>query len=321
MTARICIAALMTVPGLSAALLSASAAEELGAGNPAVIELDGTVVTRDELNARFRVAAHLLASRQGVSFTAQTPAVIERLRVQYLQKRATELVLLREAVARSIEAPAGDVQAAIAGIPPDGGEGFLRALADAGVPDGARLLHRIVQDERTIAALTEQLLAEIEVPPGDVITFHHDMKEELATPERVCLRHIQLRTAEAAEQVRAALIGGADFARLAAERSTDAGSAKKGGDVGCFAKTSATGTPFEQAAFSAGEGEIVGPVTSKLGYHVLQVYEHQPRRVPTLNEAYEEIEDELAREQLPGKIAALVARSGVKTFPENLAVK
>lgn len=318
MTARPGIAVLTAVAGL-AAFHATCAAEASRARNPAVIELGDTIVSLDELDARFRVAARLLARRQGVPFAAQEPAVIERLRAQYLRKRATELVLLREAARRKVEIPAAEVQAAIAKIPPDGGDGFLEELAEARIADGAGLLQQIVRDEQTVAALTSLLLDEIEVPPGDVITFHHDMQEQLASPEQVCIRHVQLRTPEAAQEVRDALLGGADFARVAALHSTDADSAKSGGNLGCFARSASARTAFEQAAFSAEENAIVGPVASTLGYHVLQVYERKPRRVPTLNEAYDEIEDELAREQLPETIALLVTRSGVKTFPENLA--
>lgn len=63
---------------------------------------------------------------------------------------------------------------------------------------------------------------------------------------------------------------GADFAELAETYSDDPGSAPKGGDLGFFAK-GAMVKPFEEAAFSAKVGEIVGPIKSNFGLHIIKV--------------------------------------------------
>lgn len=66
------------------------------------------------------------------------------------------------------------------------------------------------------------------------------------------------------------LKSGADFAELAEIYSDDPGSAGKGGDLGFFTRGTMV-KPFEEAAFSAEPGEIVGPVLSTHGYHILKV--------------------------------------------------
>ena len=63
---------------------------------------------------------------------------------------------------------------------------------------------------------------------------------------------------------------GADFAELARQSSGDPGSARNGGDLGWGGR----GTwvkPFEDAAFGARVGEIVGPVRSQFGWHLIKV--------------------------------------------------
>ncbi|KAA3620009.1 MAG: hypothetical protein DWQ05_04595 [Calditrichaeota bacterium] len=62
---------------------------------------------------------------------------------------------------------------------------------------------------------------------------------------------------------------GADFAELAISNSDD-NSAEQGGDLGFF-KREAMVKPFSDAAFAAKVGEIVGPVKSQFGLHIIKV--------------------------------------------------
>jgi parvulin-like peptidyl-prolyl isomerase len=287
--------------------------------DPAVIELGELAVTRKELNDRFEVAVRILAGQQGISLSEQSPAVIERLRVQYLDKRATELVMLQEAARREIAVATEDVGASVSEFlrTVGGGDILFEELREAGI-DGEKLLRRIVRDEKVVQMLTEQLLQEIVIPPGDVVTLHHDIKHTLITPEEVCVRHIQTASAETAQQILAELEHSPDFARLATERSTDAESAGDGGDLGCFEKgDEEAASEFRKAVFAAEKDSIAGPVRSGFGYHVIQVYERKPSHETTLNEAYDDIERELKHEQLPKRINTLISESGIKTYPED----
>ena len=63
---------------------------------------------------------------------------------------------------------------------------------------------------------------------------------------------------------------GADFASLAKQYSQDPGSASRGGDLGWFGKGMMV-KPFEDAAFRAGIGQIVGPVRTQFGLHIIKV--------------------------------------------------
>lgn len=61
-----------------------------------------------------------------------------------------------------------------------------------------------------------------------------------------------------------------DFAQLAEIYSQDPGSAEKGGDLGFFKRTAMV-KPFADAAFGANVGDIVGPVESSYGLHIIKV--------------------------------------------------
>jgi peptidyl-prolyl cis-trans isomerase D len=69
-----------------------------------------------------------------------------------------------------------------------------------------------------------------------------------------------------------------DFAELATEYSQDKGSAVKGGDLGFFGKGRMV-KEFEDAAFSANPGQIVGPVESQFGYHIIKVFEKKSEEI------------------------------------------
>jgi peptidyl-prolyl cis-trans isomerase SurA len=74
-----------------------------------------------------------------------------------------------------------------------------------------------------------------------------------------------------AEQVLADLRAGTlDFGTAARQHSDDPASRDTGGDVGWFGHGRMV-EPFEEAAFASQPGELVGPIETLFGYHVLQV--------------------------------------------------
>lgn len=81
-----------------------------------------------------------------------------------------------------------------------------------------------------------------------------------------------------AEQTKARLEDGASFAELARELSDDPGSAQNGGDLGWFGRGRMV-EPFEQAAFDAPVGRVVGPVATQYGYHLIEVTQRANQEV------------------------------------------
>lgn len=101
-------------------------------------------------------------------------------------------------------------------------------------------------------------------------------------------RHILVRAPEGDAAARAAarqtiadarnrIRGGASFAEVAAEVSQD-GSSQNGGDLGYFGPGRMV-EPFEDAAFGARVGQLVGPVETQFGVHLIEVTERADTEV------------------------------------------
>jgi parvulin-like peptidyl-prolyl isomerase len=134
--------------------------------------------------------------------------------------------------------------------------------------------------------------------------------DEFRKPETVRARHILMRGAEArprAEQALARIRGGESFESVARELSEDEATREQGGALGSFPRGRMV-PEFEQAAFSASAGEIVGPVESSYGQHVILVEE----RTPPLERTLDEVAIELAKEMLAGDRSRARAREAAE---------
>ncbi|MBD3385963.1 hypothetical protein GF407_13685 [candidate division KSB1 bacterium] len=118
--------------------------------------------------------------------------------------------------------------------------------------------------------------------PGDteILEHYQQHKEEYHENERRSLKYVFLETSTTsadtqriyneAEELLKEAKEGANFGELAKIYSQDPGSAQQDGDLGYFGRGQMV-KPFEQAAFNAREGDIVGPVTSQFGVHIIKV--------------------------------------------------
>jgi peptidyl-prolyl cis-trans isomerase D len=135
-------------------------------------------------------------------------------------------------------------------------------------------------------------------------------------PAQVRARHILIRVSSDApdDEVEKARVEakrlaaearkrGADFAALAREHSQDAATAPKGGELGWFSADQMI-EPFAKAAFGAKPGEIVGPVRTKFGWHVIRVEEKRP----AMDRPFEEVKGEIAARLLRDDRALASAR-------------
>jgi peptidyl-prolyl cis-trans isomerase D len=180
-------------------------------------------------------------------------------------------------------------------------------------------------EQREVAYLLvdgNRMAGQVTVSDPELRSWYDAHKPELTQEEQVRARHILVmvndqRTDEAArqriEEARKRLAGGADFAAVAREVSEDPASKENGGDLGYFGRNKMV-KEFEDAAFGAQPGKLVGPVKSSFGYHLLEVTDKRPGGTRSFEETKEAIRARLAADKAKG-----LAESRAKELAGRLA--
>ena len=86
---------------------------------------------------------------------------------------------------------------------------------------------------------------------------------------RASARHILVPTEQQANDIKAQIAAGADFAEMARQHSTCPSSAR-GGDLGEF-KPGQMVKEFNDVCFNDEVGVVHGPVKTQFGYHLIEV--------------------------------------------------
>lgn len=100
---------------------------------------------------------------------------------------------------------------------------------------------------------------------------------------------------------------GDDFAKLAQEYS-EGPSGPSGGELGWFGR-GAMVQPFEKAAFAASKGDIVGPVKTQFGWHIIKVEDRKEGTSRTLDQAKDDIRLQIAQEKASEQVQDLLDQS------------
>jgi peptidyl-prolyl cis-trans isomerase C len=168
-----------------------------------------------------------------------------------------------------------------------GQETFEQLVEESGLTE--EQIDEQVRDITLREEIQEELSADIDVTDEEVEAFFEENREERFDVAEA--RHILVESEDEADDVIERLEDGESFADIAQEESIDTGSGEQGGDLGQFGRGQMV-PEFEEAVFSAPLGEVVGPVETQFGFHVIEVIE---RAEPDLEEVEEEIRVELAQ--------------------------
>jgi peptidyl-prolyl cis-trans isomerase D len=163
----------------------------------------------------------------------------------------------------------------------------------------------------------DALAAQTPVDASEVRKLYDDNAKRYGKPEERQASHILIAVKpdasdadkaaakKKAEEIAAqAKKNPAQFAELAKKESQDPGSAGQGGDLGFFARDGSMVKPFEDAVFSIKrEGEIVGPIKTDFGWHIIKLTSVHPGKQQSFEEVKAQIEQDLKRQKAVRKFA------------------
>ncbi len=205
------------------------------------------------------------------------------------------------------------------------------AARDAKLDQDPKIKAKIEEITKQILAQAylEKTFAGVEkVSEKELRTYYETHKEKFRKPASIRARHILIEVPQnaspkeekealkKAKELRARLLKGEDFAKLAREYSADPGTKNRGGDLGFFTRGQMV-KEFEEVAFKLKPGEISQPVRTAFGYHIIKVEEIREAKQQKYEEVKEKVRQELtqAREE-----AALqkVLRELQKKYPAHI---
>lgn len=182
-------------------------------------------------------------------------------------------------------------------------------------------LHETDAYKRQVALIAERMLEEAllaktvgEKVTDEALQARYDKTSGgFPTKEEIRARHILVKTEAEADVIIKDLTGGADFAKLAAEKSIGP-SKTRGGDLDYFSKGQMV-PPFEEAAFALSKGEFTkSAVKSPFGWHVIKLVDKRQSKPPSFEESRAKLSQELSQEIAQQLVKDLTGKAKIERF-------
>jgi peptidyl-prolyl cis-trans isomerase C len=189
----------------------------------------------------------------------------------------------------------------------------MKLAADAAEKSGVAKQKK-VEDQLALARMNVIVDAGLQKYLEEHPVTDADLKPEYdaqvaAMPREYHARHILVEDKATADTVTKDLQGGADFAKLAEQKSKDP-SSKSGGDLGWFTLDTMV-KPFSDAVAALQPGQLTAqPVQSQFGWHVIKLEESRAAAPPAFEEVKERVKVLVQRKKLQSYLDEL--RKGAK---------
>lgn len=264
----------------------------------AVAIVAGTPILKASFD-RYLSQAEVAFEAQGSEFPAVGTPEYEQLKQEAVDLLVRRAVFEQEAKARGITVTDEEASARLDELKQQYYQGdeakFQQELEQFGLSE-----EDVLADLRT-KLLYEKLFAEVTkdvtVTDEEVQTYYDENTAQFTSPASREVAHILVDTKQEAEDLRAQLEGGADFATLAKKHSKDEGSAEDGGQL--TAQKNGTLVPeFEEAAFALATGELSEPVKTQFGWHLITALtDTTPESTTPLAQVEEDIRSQLVQDK------------------------
>jgi parvulin-like peptidyl-prolyl isomerase len=272
-------------------------------GDPVIVKGQGFEIKQSELDAVL-TGAKANAAAQGQRLPKEFEAAI-------LNQLITINMLLQKATPADRAAGAAEADLQYTNLLKRFGseEAFNRQLMAVGMT-AADLRKKAAQEATAKATLKREL--NIKITDAEAMAFYTNHLADFEQPELVHVRHILLMTIDPEtgmplptnsvaakrkqiEDLLKQVRNGGDFAALAKQYSEDPGSKVKGGELPEFPRGQMV-PEFETTAFSLTNNQISDVVTTKYGFHIIQLLDKTPSKkfafndeIPRVNKTVAEI--------------------------------
>ena len=181
------------------------------------------------------------------------------------------------------------------------------ALRQQGM-DYEKYREQIRQEIEKVQLVNRDIRGKVNVTPEDVGRYYEAHKKDYELPGRVKVQQITLRLDPAApdeiaqgvidrlQELRARLVKGEDFAKIAKQYSEDPAAAD-GGELGEVDPTKLL-PEFETAIATMKEGDLSEPIRAKMGVHLLRLEKRIPLGYRPEKEVAADIKEKLYNEAL-----------------------
>ena len=182
-------------------------------------------------------------------------------------------------------------------------------------------LHETYTYKRRVSLVAERLLEEAlltktvgEKVTDEALRSRYDKTSgSFPTKDEIRARHILVKTEAEADAIIKELTGGADFAKLAAEKSIGPSKAN-GGDLNYFSKGQMV-PPFEEAAFALAKGEFTkSAVKSPFGWHIIKLEDKRQSKPPSFDESRARLGQEMSQEIAEQLVKDLTGKATIQRF-------
>ena len=298
----------------------AATAASTALASVAVLRVNDTVLTDADLAMAKRAVSMQMRGMPATS------AVVTRHAVDQLIGKALILQAARDA---KITADPKEVAAAVDEQRKQlgGQEAFAKALAAAGITEqelAQKEAERMIVQKYVETDLTKRAA----VTEADAKQFYDSNPKEFEHPEQVKLRMILVKVNPQADQkedatlkaraedARKRVVGGEDFAKVAAEISDDP-SKSSGGEIG-WVRQGLMLPELETAVWSLKAGEVSPVLRSKYGYHIFKADERRAAGQTSFDEAKGSLTTYLKNRKVDDTIEAVIKERRAKAKIEAL---
>ena len=133
-----------------------------------------------------------------------------------------------------------------------------------------------------------EAMKDVTVAEEELKAYYDANGDRFKKGETVNAKHILVDNEEKCNEILKAIQSGEIVFEVAAQQNSTCPSGQKGGDLGVFGKGQMV-KEFEEAAFAAEIGAVVGPVKTQFGYHLIKVEAKNEAGVTPFEEVKESI--------------------------------